>query len=136
MGFAWVAWHGHMKAPAVRRGQPRAVGSCAVALLPIRVAERVPRKARLPSLRTPPHRPPFSLPSTSHAGPNTNGSQFFITFRKAEHLDGKHVVFGRVVEGMDVVHEVEKIETKGDKPVQPVGRSPSSVAHCKLFFPS
>jgi peptidylprolyl isomerase len=39
----------------------------------------------------------------AHAGPNTGGSQFFLTFAPTEHLDGKHTVFGRVVEGFDVL---------------------------------
>ena len=59
--------------------------------------------------------------SMANAGKNTNGSQFFISFRKAEHLDGKHVVFGRVVEGMELVKECEEVETgENDRPLDPI----------------
>lgn len=53
----------------------------------------------------------------SSAGRNTNGSQFFITCRDTPHLDGKHVVFGHVVEGMEVLRAMENVKTgSSDKP--------------------
>ena len=64
------------------------------------------------------HTSPFLL-SMANKGPNTNGSQFFITTAEAPHLDGVHVVFGQVISGKEVIQEIEELQVdKKNRPLQ------------------
>ena len=56
--------------------------------------------------------------SMAHAGKDTGGSQFFLTFRPTEHLDGRHTVFGRVIKGFDVLPKITRTEGPQARPTQ------------------
>ncbi|OJJ45883.1 hypothetical protein ASPZODRAFT_98871 [Penicilliopsis zonata CBS 506.65] len=73
------------------------------------------------------HDKPYTL-SMANQGPNTNGSQFFITTEKTPWLDGKHTIFGRAVQGLDVVHKIENVRTHKEKPEQDIKIVSISVA--------
>lgn len=63
--------------------------------------------------------------SMANAGPNTNGSQFFITTVVTDWLDGRHVVFGKVTKGMDIVSKVEALGSSSGRPSKKV-----TIANC------
>lgn len=61
------------------------------------------------------------LLSMANSGPNTNGCQFFITCAKCDFLDGKHVVFGKLIDGLLTLRKIENVSTgPGNRPKLPV----------------
>jgi len=69
--------------------------------------------------------------SMAHAGKNTGGSQFFLTFRPTEHLDGKHTVFGRVIEGFDVLPKLTRTQGEDGQPAP--GVQPDTIVKAKVL---
>lgn len=74
------------------------------------------------------------LLSMANAGKDTNGSQFFVTFSPAPHLDSKHVVFGELVQGMDILQQIEGVDR--DERDKPVFGNDVLVTDCGLYNPS
>jgi cyclophilin family peptidyl-prolyl cis-trans isomerase len=69
--------------------------------------------------------------SMAHAGKNTGGSQFFLTFRPTEHLDGKHTVFGRVIQGFDVMPKLARTQREEGQPIP--GLEPDTIVKAKVL---
>jgi peptidylprolyl isomerase domain and WD repeat-containing protein 1 len=103
-----IIFHRIIKGFMLQTGDPLGDGTGGVSIWGGEFEDEITRDLR--------HDRPYTV-SMANAGPNTNGSQFFITTVATPWLDGKHTVFGRVTKGSDVVHAIENSKTdKQDRP--------------------
>ncbi|EOD13495.1 hypothetical protein EMIHUDRAFT_557972 [Emiliania huxleyi CCMP1516] len=110
-----LAFHRLLRNFMVQGGDPTGSGSGGVSLWGKPFRDEISNKLRHEGR---------GVVSMANSGPDSNGSQFFITFKSAAHLDGKHTVFGRVVGGFDALTRIEAVKTdKEDRPTQAVSIS-------------
>ena len=100
-----LIFHRVIKSFMVQTGDPEGDGTGGVSMWGEEFEDEFNRNLK--------HDRPFTL-SMANAGPNSNGSQFFITTVPAAWLDNKHTVFGRVTKGMEVVQAIESVKTDPD----------------------
>lgn len=75
--------------------------------------------------------------STANSGPRTDGSQFFVTLQRARHLDGRHTIFGELIEGMDTLRKIERLGSRSGAPAERVEiRRASITVADKTYDPS
>ena len=103
-----LAWHRSVKNFMVQGGDPTGTGSGGVSGFPGGAPFRDEFSPKL-------SHDARGVLSMANSGPDSNKSQFFITFKPAPHLDGKHTVFGKVVGGADVLRAMELVPTRGGK---------------------
>ncbi|KAK4550308.1 heme binding [Oleoguttula mirabilis] len=115
-----VIFHRVIKGFMIQGGDPTGTGRGGESIYGRKFEDEI-----VPSLR---HEDKGTL-SMANSGPGTNGSQFFITLGATPHLNGKHTVFGHVVQGMEVVDKLGSVRTgSGDRPVQEV-----RIESCDVF---
>eukprot|EP00128_Syssomonas_multiformis_P000030 Colp12_sorted_trinity150504_noHs@16341 len=107
-----IKFHRVIKDFMIQTGDPTATGRGGSSIYGAKFADEITRALKHTGA---------GILSMANSGPDTNGSQFFITLAPTQHLDGKHTIFGRVCEGLDAVNRIGLVETdSNDRPTHDV----------------